>query len=75
MIFNGTIWNYKELRKKLNIKTKTSGDTEVLCAILDKYGIKGLRMVEGMFWLHLLKVMDQSPSSGTDMVRYLFIIH
>ena len=34
MIFNGTIWNYKELRKKLNIKTKTSGDTEVLCAIL-----------------------------------------
>ena len=49
MIFNGTIWNYKELRKKLNIKTKTSGDTEVLCAILDKYGIKGLKMVEGMF--------------------------
>ena len=49
MIFNGTIWNYKELRKKLNIDTKTSGDTEVLCALLDKYGIQGLDMVEGMF--------------------------
>jgi asparagine synthase (glutamine-hydrolysing) len=49
MVFNGTIWNYQELRQKLNIKTKTSGDTEVLCAILDKYGIKGLDMVEGMF--------------------------
>lgn len=49
MVFNGTIWNYQELRKKLNIKSKTSGDTEVLCAILDKYGIQGLDMVEGMF--------------------------
>lgn len=49
MVFNGTIWNYQELRKKLNIKSKTSGDTEVLCAILDKYGIKGLDLVEGMF--------------------------
>ena len=49
MVFNGTIWNYQELRQKLNIKTRTSGDTEVLCAVLDKYGIQGLDMVEGMF--------------------------
>lgn len=49
MVFNGTIWNYQELRQKLNIKTKTSGDTEVLCSILDEYGIEGLDMVEGMF--------------------------
>ena len=49
MIFNGTIWNYKELRDRLNIKTRTSGDTEVLCALLDKHGIEGLNLVEGMF--------------------------
>ena len=49
MVFNGTIWNYRELRDELNIETKTSGDTEVLCAILDKYGINGLNKVEGMF--------------------------
>jgi len=49
MIFNGTIWNYKELRERLNIKTRTSGDTEVLCALLDKHGIEGLNLVEGMF--------------------------
>ncbi len=49
MVFNGTIWNYQELRTKLNIDTKTSGDTEVLCAILDRYGIIGLDIVEGMF--------------------------
>ncbi len=49
MVFNGTIWNYKELRDRLNIDTRTSGDTEVLCALLDKYGIQGLDMVEGMF--------------------------
>ncbi len=49
MVFNGTIWNYQELRARLNIDTKTSGDTEVLCAVLDRYGISGLNMVEGMF--------------------------
>jgi len=49
MIFNGTIWNYKELRDRLKIKTRTSGDTEVLCALLDKHGIEGLNLVEGMF--------------------------
>lgn len=49
MIFNGTIWNYRELKDELNIETKTSGDTEVLCALLDKYGIEGLNKVEGMF--------------------------
>ncbi len=49
MIFNGTIWNYQELKEELNIETKTSGDTEVLCAILDRYGIEGLNKVEGMF--------------------------
>lgn len=49
MVFNGTIWNYRELREELNIKTKTLGDTEVLCCILDRYGIEGLNKVEGMF--------------------------
>ena len=49
MVFNGTIWNYRELREELNIETKTSGDTEVLCAILDRYGIEGLNKVQGMF--------------------------
>jgi len=49
MIFNGTIWNYRELRDELNIETRTSGDTEVLCALLDKYGIGALDKVEGMF--------------------------
>lgn len=55
MIFNGTIWNYRELRDELNIETKTSGDTEVLCAILDKYGIDGLNKVQGMFAIAFTK--------------------
>jgi len=47
MVFNGTIWNYKELREEF--ETTTQGDTEVLCALLDKYGIEGLNKVQGMF--------------------------
>ena len=47
MVFNGTIWNYRELGEEFDIKT--DGDTEVLCALLDKYGISGLSKVQGMF--------------------------
>tara|TARA_R100001443_G_scaffold116354_1_gene136526 strand:- start:53 stop:1447 length:1395 start_codon:yes stop_codon:yes gene_type:complete len=55
MVFNGTIWNYKQLSAELGITTRTSGDTEVLCGILDKYGIKGLEKVEGMFAIAFTK--------------------
>jgi len=47
MIFNGTIWNYRELREEFDIKT--NGDTEVLCALLDNYGLAGLDKIQGMF--------------------------
>jgi len=49
MVFNGTIWNYKELREELWLDTTTTGDTEVLCAILDRYGLDGLNKIQGMF--------------------------
>jgi len=49
MVFNGTIWNYRELRDSLGIEYRTEGDTEILCALLDRYGIEGLNKVQGMF--------------------------
>ena len=51
--FNGEIYNYIELKKKLSkngFKFKTSGDTEVLIKTLDFYGIeKGLKLLRGMW--------------------------
>ena len=53
MVFNGEIYNYKEIRKQLSVRGtdfKTSGDTEVLLHAYKTYGIrKTLELIEGMF--------------------------
>lgn len=51
--FNGEIYNYKELRSKLeneySLKFKTESDTEVLLETIVNYGMKALSMFRGMF--------------------------
>lgn len=54
IVFNGEIYNFKELAKILisdfGIHLKTSGDTEVLINLIDCLGInKALQLLEGMF--------------------------
>jgi asparagine synthase (glutamine-hydrolysing) len=52
IVFNGEIWNYKTLRsnlESLGLKFKTSGDTEVLAAALDTWGVDALSKLNGMF--------------------------
>ena len=42
LIFNGEIYNFKELTQELNLKNKVKNncDTELLSACLEKYGVK-----------------------------------
>ena len=52
IVFNGEIYNYKFLRKKLeqeNVKFFTAGDTEVFLKGFIKWGEKIFNLVEGMF--------------------------
>lgn len=52
VVFNGEIWNYVELRRSLEQhghRFVTSGDVEVLAAVLDTHGEAGLSLLEGMF--------------------------
>jgi len=54
IIFNGEIYNYQDLSKKLqgshNIKFKSSSDTEVILELIEVFGFKkALEMMEGMF--------------------------
>ena len=52
LIFNGEIYNYLEIKKKLTkigYTFKTTSDTEVLCKALDAWGIKALNQLEGMW--------------------------
>ncbi|MDB2515438.1 asparagine synthase (glutamine-hydrolyzing) [Candidatus Pelagibacter bacterium] len=51
LVFNGEIYNYKELRIRYlkNYNFKTSGDTEVLLALFEKFGKNFLKLLNGMF--------------------------
>ena len=52
LIFNGMIYNYIEIKKKLKKKKilfKTESDTEVLLKFLNFYGPKKLHLLDGMW--------------------------
>lgn len=49
LVFNGEILNYQELRKDLPYPFTTSGDTEVLLALYEKYGTAGVERLRGQF--------------------------
>ncbi len=53
LTFNGEIWNFREVRAELEAagrKFRTTGDTEVLAAALDHWGVDAaLPRLEGMF--------------------------
>ena len=49
IVFNGEIYNYKEIREELNLDTKTNSDTEVLLLSYIKLKEKCLKLFRGMF--------------------------
>ncbi len=49
IVFNGEIYNYPELRKRIGGEFRTAGDTEVLLAAYEKWGTGCLSHMRGMF--------------------------
>ncbi len=52
IVFNGEIYNYKEIQKSLvasGVFFKTKSDTEVVLSAYIKYGINSFKMLRGMF--------------------------
>src|SRR5690606_32636235 len=52
IVFNGEIYNYKDIRKELEAKSytfRTHSDTEVICAAYLEYGQDCVRKFNGMF--------------------------
>lgn len=49
LCFNGEIYNYKELRRELGVRSYTESDTEVLLNALIKWGTGALLRLRGMF--------------------------
>ena len=52
IVFNGEIYNYRELRKELagqGMQFRTDGDTEVILAAYQRWGVDCLSRLQGMF--------------------------
>lgn len=59
MVYNGEIYNYRELRlklKQMNISIKSTGDTEVLLQCFETWGVdKTLELVDGCYAIALFE--------------------
>lgn len=49
IVFNGEIFNYRELRRELDYPFRTAGDTEVLLAGLVRHGVSFTTRLRGQF--------------------------
>lgn len=59
IIYNGEIYNYRDLAKKYGLKLRTTCDTEVLIELYIKIGPKMLEEVNGMFAFVILDKESQ----------------
>lgn len=58
IIFNGEIYNYRELASQHRIKMSTSSDTELLLKLYLRYGPKMLTWLNGMFSFIILDLQN-----------------
>lgn len=49
LVYNGEIYNYKELIQKYALNVATKSDTEVLIVLYERFGDEFLELLEGMF--------------------------
>lgn len=49
MVYNGEIYNFKEIARKYNIKTRTASDSEVILELFEKIGVEFVNELNGMF--------------------------
>lgn len=59
IVFNGEIYNHKELRLKHKLKCSTRSDTETILHLYQKLGIAFLDELDGMFAIALLDNVKQ----------------
>ncbi len=60
IVYNGEIFNFKELREREGFKCRTNTDTEVLIKLYEKYGVKFVDRLRGMFAFGIYDTRNQT---------------
>jgi len=71
IVFNGEIYNYRELKKDLEsrgYKFRTNSDTETIIHAFDEYGPACLERLRGMFGFAIWDIREQSLFLARDRV-------
>ena len=66
IVFNGEIYGYQSIRKKLPYNYQTTSDTEVILALYEKYGYDMLSHLPGMFAFGIWDNDKQRLFAGRD---------
>jgi asparagine synthase (glutamine-hydrolysing) len=66
IVFNGEIYNYRQLREQYGIETKTTSDTEVLLEGIEKFGVDFINRLEGMFAFVAYDTLEKSWIAARD---------
>tara|TARA_Y100000591_G_scaffold332578_1_gene370484 strand:- start:898 stop:2679 length:1782 start_codon:yes stop_codon:yes gene_type:complete len=74
--FNGEIYNTKYLKSKFEINSESESDTEILCKLIDKIGLKFIEHIKGMFAIIIYEKNTNSihayrDKSGQKILYYL----
>lgn len=59
MIFNGEVYNFKELREKYKIQPRTSSDTEIILEAFAKAGVSCFNDFNGMFTMAIWDTQEK----------------
>lgn len=49
IVYNGEVYNFKEIAAELNLKFRTQGDTEVILEAFSEWGVTFVKRLNGMF--------------------------
>lgn len=58
-VFNGEIYNYKDIAKDLNLEFKTNSDTEVVVEAFAEWGVTFINKLDGMFAIAIFDKQEQ----------------
>ncbi|MGN6645321.1 MAG: asparagine synthase (glutamine-hydrolyzing) [Cytophaga sp.] len=59
MVFNGEVFNYREIAAKYNITTVTTSDTEVIIELFAQKGAKAFQEFNGMFAIAIWDTLEE----------------
>ena len=60
MVFNGEVYNYKELKNRYNISTHSTSDTEIIVELFELLGTKCVEELRGMFSIVIYDKVEES---------------